>query len=119
VIRLRAFFVKMDLFISRFDRITMEIKMNNEQASLLAFLAGVMWSLIILSVLTCCTAKKDPHETAGDLFEAEHQSVNEDDFREFIIMRLAQSFPFRSKMVNGMAKLHETHPKIYAQVMRN
>jgi hypothetical protein len=92
--------------------------MNNEHSAVLAFVVGLMWSLVILSVLTCCTAKEDPHETAGDLFEAEQKSSDNDDFREFIIMRLAQSSAFRSKMINGMAKLHDAHPKIYAEVMR-
>jgi len=93
--------------------------MPNPTTLLLAFGTGLLWGVITIVIFTCCTAKEEePHESAGDLFEAEHASGDEDDFRNFIIMRLSQSPAFRSKMVNGMAKLHETYPKIYAEVMR-
>jgi len=97
----------------------MEIKMNNEHSAVLAFVVGLMWSLVILTISISCLSKEEQlHESAGDLFEAEQKSSDNDDFREFIIMRLAQSSAFRSKMINGMAKLHDAHPKIYAEVMR-
>ena len=97
----------------------MEVKMTNEHSAVLAFVVGLMWSLVILTISTSCASKEEPHESAGDLFEAEQTSSDDDDFRDFIIMRLTQSPAFRSKMINGMAKLHDLHPKIYAEVMRN
>jgi hypothetical protein len=93
----------------------------DESTMVLAFMAGLLWGLVILAIMVCCCTpvkEEEPYESAGDLFEAEHKSSDEDDFRDFIITRLAQSQAFRSKMVNGMAKLHDTHPKIYAEVMR-
>jgi len=89
--------------------------------TLLAFGAGVLWGLVILALMVCCcipTKEQEPPESAGDLFEAENDTEDEDDFRVFIIRRLVESPAFRTKMVNGMARLHQTHPKVYAEVMR-
>lgn len=91
----------------------------DENTMLLAFVAGLLWGLVILAIMVCCMPRyPEPAESAGDLFEAENETEDEDDFREFIVKRLVQSAAFRSKMVNGMVRLHQTHPKIYAEVMR-
>jgi hypothetical protein len=85
----------------------------------LPFIAGLMCGLVIFMITMFCTLKDfEPRETAGDLFESENISDEDDDFMVFIVTRLAQSSAFRTKIVNGVAKLHNTYPKIYAEVMR-
>jgi hypothetical protein len=109
----------MDLFVSRFDDTRMELRMPEENTLVFAFAAGMVLGFLLFLLNFCCTPKEEYQpESAGDLFEAENRTNDEDDFRDFIITRLSQSPAFRTKMVNGMAKLHDTHPKIYAEVMR-
>jgi len=107
----------MDLLNSRFIPPT---KMHEDLSiAALPFMAGLLCGLVIFTFTMCWTLRDyEPQETAGDLFQAETAGDDEDDFREFIIKRLVESSAFRAKLVNGMALLHETHPKIYAQVMR-
>jgi hypothetical protein len=93
--------------------------MVDQNTVVLAFVAGLLWGLVILALTVFCLAKADETaQSAGDLFETENMTEDDDDFREFIIKRLAQSSAFRSKAVNGMAKLHQTYPKVYSEVMR-
>jgi len=94
-----------------------------EQLSIVAlpFMAGLLCGFVVFTITMLCTlqdSEPQPRETAGDLFEAETVGDDDDDFRIFIIRRLVESSAFRAKLVNGMALLHEMHPKIYAQVMR-
>ena len=95
----------------------------HEQLSIVAlpFMAGLLCSLVVFTITMYCTlqdSEPEPRVTAGDLFESENVGDDDDDFRIFIIRRLIESSAFRAKLVNGMALLHEMHPKIYAQIMR-
>jgi hypothetical protein len=92
--------------------------MSGDSTIVLAFGLGMVVGFLLFLLNFCCTPSDYQPESAGDLFESEHTSEDEDDFREFIVKRLVQSSAFRSKMVNGMVKLHQTHPKMYAEVMR-
>jgi hypothetical protein len=92
--------------------------MSEDSTIVLAFAVGMVVGFLLFLLNFCCTPRDYRSEKAGDLFESEHTSEDEDDFREFIVKRLVQSSAFRSKMVNGMVKLHQTHPKLYAEVMR-
>ena len=89
--------------------------------AIIAFLAGVLWTVVAFAFVMCFADKASiVHETPGDLFEDEQLSEedDQDDFRVFLVSRLAESPAFRAKMIRGMAKLHETYPRIYAEVMR-
>ena len=96
----------------------MDISTLHDNKIILAFVTGLTIGLLLFMISICFTVDEERPASAGHLFESEHTSEDEDDFREFIVKRLVQSSAFRCKMINGMVKLHQTNPKIYSDVMR-
>jgi len=99
---------------------------DTQLVALISFAAGLLSSLIGVAIATCATPREpEPTVDIKELFKKlpllppEPEDENDtDDFQEYLAERLATSQAFRLKMVQGMARLHNNHSKVYTEVMR-
>jgi len=73
------------------------------------FLAGVL-AFISTSSLKNEEFEEDSEEDSEEEFENE--------FTNYLANRLDTSKPFRSKVLIGLTMLHEQHPQVYSEVMK-
>ena len=98
--------------------------MESHIVPIFAFAAGVFTAALGLAIMSCATHHKpEPETDVKVLFRKlpllpPESDEDTDDFQEYIAERLATSQAFRLKMVQGMARLHNHHSKVYAEVMR-
>lgn len=50
---------------------------------------------------------------------SEDEDEFDNEFTNYLAHRLDTSYAFRSKVLLGLTVLHEHHPKVYSQVMKN
>jgi len=99
---------------------------DTQVVALIAFAAGLLSSILGVAIASCTMHKEpEPKVDVEVLFKKlpllPPETDDEDDtadFQEYLAERLATSQAFRRKMVQGMARLHNHHPKVYTEVMR-
>jgi hypothetical protein len=99
---------------------------DTQLVAIIAFAAGMLSSMLGVAIATCAGHKKpEPVVDVKELFKKlpllppeTEDDDDTDDFQEYLAERLATSQAFRLKMVQGMARLHNNHPKVYSEVMR-
>lgn len=50
---------------------------------------------------------------------SEDEDEFDNEFTNYLAHRLDTSYAFRNKVLMGLTVLHEYHPKVYSQVMKN
>lgn len=95
---------------------------------LIAFAAGMLSCVLGIAIASCVIHSAPEPEPAVDVKELfkklpllppeTEDDTDSSDFQEYLAERLATSQAFRLKMVQGMARLHNNHPKVYTEVMR-
>lgn len=99
---------------------------DTQTIALIAFAGGLLSSLLGFAIVSCAMyTEPEPQIDIKVLFkklpllppEPDDES-DTSDFQNYLEERLSTSQAFRLKMVQGMARLHDNHPKIYAEVMR-
>jgi hypothetical protein len=100
--------------------------MDTQTAALIAFTTGMLTGLFGIAFASYFMYQApEPTVDVKELFkklpllppEPDDES-DTSDFQEYLAERLATSQAFRLKMVQGMARLHNNHQKIYSEVMR-
>jgi hypothetical protein len=99
---------------------------DTQMVALIAFAAGMLSSMLGVAIASCATHREpEPTVDVKVLFKKlpllPPEPDDEDDtsdFQEYLAERLATSQAFRLKMVQGMARLHNHHSKVYTEVMR-
>ena len=93
------------------------------EPQIISFTAGFLSSLFGFMIASCILyTNPEPPPDTKNLFRKlpllPPESDDEEDIQEYLADRLSTSQAFRLKMVRAMAKLHNEHPTIYAQVMK-
>jgi len=93
------------------------------EPQIISFTAGFLSSLLGFMIASCILyTNPEPQEDTKNLFKKlpllpPDSDDEEENVQEYLAERLGTSQAFRLKMVRAMAKLHNEHPKIYAEVM--
>lgn len=104
----------------------MESIPDTQLVALIAFVVGILSSLLGMVIASCTIHQKpEPLRDIKHLFKKSsplpldtEDNDDTDDFQEYLAERLATSQAFRLKMIQGMARLHNNHLKVYSEVMR-